>query len=145
MTDKAKKSAGLPEFVPTLELRDRVATSAGAGMDHEQIAIALEISIDALERHFGHELTIGAYRKRMDVFEALHAEAKKGSASAAKLYLALVPQLAAPPAPAPKGDETPEKAQKAPVLGKKEKAQADATTAQVGTDWEALLPSSPTQ
>lgn len=133
----AKKVRGRPEYRPTPQTRRRVAIAAGAGMSHEQIAIALEISRQTLAKHFERELSIGAYRKRMDVVEALHKAANKGSVAAAKAYMALTPAAAAPPVP--KGDEAP-KEPKPVVLGKKEQAQADATTAQVGTDWETLLP-----
>jgi hypothetical protein len=126
-----------------------VAIAAGGGMIHEQIAIAIGISEPTLRKHFGHELTEGAYRKRIEVIEALRKVAAKGNVSAAKAYLALEPQLAAPPFDRP-GESTVDKPAAAPPappqpreLGKKAQAQADAATAHVGTEWEHLLSQQP--
>lgn len=98
-------------------------------MSHEEIALALGISRVTLVKHFGHELTVGAYQRRMEVLEAVHRAARKGNVAAAKAYSQLTPRIAAPP-------ETP--VDDAPK-GKKAQAQADAGTAQVGTEWESLL------
>jgi hypothetical protein len=113
-----------PKLAPTQAQRRLVRVSAGAGLSHEQIAISLELSRSSLERHFAHELTVGAYRCRIDVVVAMFAAAKRGSAAAQKAYLARTPQVAAPPLF---------------KLGKKAQANADAPTAQHGTEWEALL------
>lgn len=132
----AGRKRGRPAFAPTPAQRRRVAIAAGCGMAHEQIAIGLNISRETLEKHFEHELSVGAYERRMEVFEGLHKAAKKGNAAAVKLYAQLNPQIAPPPLErnAP-GAEKPEK-----PLGKKEQAQADAQVAQRGTDWNDLLP-----
>lgn len=112
-------------------------------MAHEQIALALGISRNTLEKHFEHELSIGAYAKRMEVFEALRRAAKKGNVAAARLYLQVEPAIACPPGFSD-GDQKPqEKAAPAEKLGKKEQAQVDATEAHLGTSWEGLL--KPTQ
>lgn len=116
-------------------MRRRVAIAAGCGMSHEEIAIGLDISRPTLEKHFEHELSVGAYQKRMEVFEGLHRAAKKGNAAAVRLFTLINPQIAPPPvhtAAAPKEQKR----------GKKEQAEMDAVTAQQGTDWGDILPSS---
>lgn len=146
-TSDVKRGRGRPPHVPTAASRRKVAVSAGGGMRHEDIALALGISAPTLLKYYGHELSSGAMERRAEVMIALHQAAKKGSSSAARAYLALTPELHAPPAPA-EGDAKPEQpaAPKAAPLGKKEQAQADAATAQQGTEWERLLqPTAPLQ
>lgn len=99
-------------------------------MAHEHIALALGISRPTLEKHFAHELSVGAYQRRMERLRAMHAAAKSGNVAAAKYCDSLEPKVAVPP---PLADEP-----EAP-LGKKQQAQADAQTAQKGTEWEGLL------
>jgi hypothetical protein len=115
-------------------MRQRVAVAAGGGMAHEEIALALGIARNTLEKHFEHELTIGAYAKRLEVLEALRRAAKRGNVAAARLYMQVEPRSACPPQmpPAKEYGET-EK------VGKKAQANAEALTAQNGTDWETLL------
>lgn len=122
-----------PLYKPTVATRRAVAISAGAGMSHEEMAIALKISRNTLEKHFQSELSEGAYQKRMEVVSAMHKAAKAGNVAAQKAYMALTPRLSAPPASPPAPEEKP--------LGKKEQADADAKTAALGSDWEMLLPS----
>lgn len=138
-----KRGRGRPAHVPTAASRRKVAIAAGGGMLHEQIAIALEISTDTLRKYYEHELSVGASQRRVDVLEALYRVViKKGSTSAAKVYLANEPQMAVPPAPQPEAPAAaPEVAAPAPKkLGKKEQAAADAVTAAEGTAWDDLLP-----
>lgn len=135
------KKIGRPSFKPTPALKQKVATAAGAGMSHEEIALALGIARNTLEKHFEHELSIGAYAKRMEVVQALLRAAKKGNVAAARLYMQLEPQIAAPPA---HEGRTSKPAETAPAaspekLGKKEQANADAVEAHLGTGWEGLL------
>jgi hypothetical protein len=113
-------------------MRAKVASSAGAGVSHEQIAIALGISRTTLLKHFGTELSRAAYSRQMDVAHAMYLAAKKGNVAAQKAYMAMTPKASALPLPAPE-------AEKSPKLGKKEQANADAQVAQVGTDWDSLL------
>lgn len=114
-------------------------------MSHEAIALGMGIARNTLEKHFELELSTGAYARRLEVLQAIHAAAKRGNMAAAKAYLAFDPKLAVPPAQAPA--QTPAKpARKAPPPGKKEQAQADALTAANGTDWDGLLtPGTPLQ
>jgi hypothetical protein len=117
-----------PTFKVTAKNKKQVAVAAGAGMDHKDIAAALGISLPTLRKHFKVELKQGANQKRLEVLMSLHAGARKGSASAARLYLAL---LNPPPS--------------AKVLaggpqGKKAQQDEDAKTAHKGTDWDGFLP-----
>lgn len=108
-------------------------------MRHEDIAVALGISRPTLDLYYRQELSEGALGRRLEVLAALHkAAVTKGSSSAAKAYLEHQAELAAPPAPS--GEKPAAEAVKAPNLGKKEQAQADAATAAVGTEWGDLLP-----
>lgn len=133
------KKRGRPAFKPTPAIRRKVAIAAGAGMRHQDIAIGLGISDDTLRKYFDHELSEGALAKRMEVVEAMRKAAIKGSSSAARLYLALEPELTAPPVPV-EADVKPEKPK-----GKKAAAEAEAPNAHIGTDWDKLLPSSTTR
>ncbi|MCR4331216.1 MAG: hypothetical protein NUV34_00705 [Sulfuricaulis sp.] len=131
------KPQGRPEFEPTTKQRRSVSIAAGAGESHEEIAIGIGIAINTLRKHFALELTRGAYERRQEVIEALFGAAvDKGNAAAAKAYLAMTPQVAAPPLP-PDQPVVPE--------GKKAQANAAAVTAQAGTEWESLLTGQPVQ
>lgn len=123
-----------PTFKPTAAQRRQVAIAAGGGMSHEEIAIGLGLARNTLEKHFEAELSSGAYAKRLEVLQAMHAAAKKGNMTAARAYLASEPKASAPPA-------QPEKpgAKKAPALGKKEQANVDAVSAGAGSEWGDLL------
>lgn len=142
-TAGAKKPRGRPPHAPTAAQRRRVSVAAGAGMTREEIAIAIGIDRDTLAKYYEAELSKGALERRMEVFQGLHAAAKRGNSGAAKAYLAIAPQMAAPPLPdAPAAGESAAPPPKTAPLGKKEQAQADAITAQVGTEWGSLLPAS---
>ena len=134
----AKRPRGRPEHKPTPATRRTVSIAAGGGMRHEDIAIALGISRPTLDKWYQAELSEAASLRRMEVMQALYVAAKKGSSAAAKAYLAHDPQISAPPMPA--GEAVAVKPDvKAPPLGKKDQAQADAQTAHVGTEWDSLL------
>lgn len=127
---------GRPPHQPTKANRDRVAIAAGGGMTHAAIAQALGISLPTLSLYYGFELSTGAHLKRMEVVQQLFRSAKKGSVTAGKAFLAHAPEF----------ESTPEEkaeaaaATKPGKLGKKEQAQAEAVGAQVGTEWDDLLP-----
>lgn len=104
-------------------------------MPHESIAQALKIDAKTLRKHYETELASGANLRRAQVLEALFAQARKGSTSAARAYLQNSPQFEALGTVAPAESEKPE------AVGKKEQANRDAVTAAEGTDWGDLLPS----
>lgn len=134
---RKKKKRGRPEYKPTGAVRLKVSIAAGGGMPHEEIAIGLGISRNTLEKHFQHELSVGANERRLEVLEAMHKAATKrgkGNVAAQKAYLAMTPAAVAPPLP---------KEPKPEPLGKKEQANVDAKTAQEGTAWSELLPRPP--
>lgn len=133
------RKRGRPAYAPTAAQRRQVSIAAGGGMSHVDIATALGIARDTLEKHFAVELSAGALGRRMEVLQALHAAAKKGSSSAARAYLQHEATPAVPPPP-----EQPQPTKAEPV-GKKAQAQADAVTAARGTDWDNLLGGVPVQ
>lgn len=104
--------------------------AAGFGMTHEEIAIGIGISRPTLEKHFSLELSTGAYQRRMEVIEAMHAAALKGSAAAGRAFMAMDPRIAPPP---------PDPVEKDVPVGKKEQANQDAKTAHSGTEWHGIL------
>lgn len=142
----AKRAIGRPAHKPTPATRRQVSIAAGGGMRHEDISLALGITRETLRKWYLAELTVVATMRRMEVMQALHVAAKKGSSSAAKAYLAANPQYETPPdgagdwmgAKPPVADSVPAGKPAAP-LGKKEQAQADAVTAGAGTEWDSLL------
>lgn len=150
-----------PPFKVTTILRKQVSVAAGAGMAHAEIATALGISRNTLEKHFRAELSIGSLQKRMEIVQSLYTAAKKGNVAAQKAYLAFTPTAhhpprgvgdtsrqkpeqqaldGIPPAPEKPDDQQPLVQPKAMMLGKKDQAKQDAITAEQGTDWEGLLP-----
>lgn len=141
-----KRSRGRPAYEPTAAVRRKVSLAAGAGMRHEDIAIALGIARDTLAKHFAIELSSAAAARRMEVLIALHKAALKGSSSAAKAYLAAEPEIAAPPGAVAATPAAAAPAPKPAALGKKEQAAIDAQTAHIGTEWADLLktPGAPT-
>lgn len=132
MRRKKGQKRGRPAYRPSKKDRERVAIAAGGGMAHEEIALALGLSRNTLEKHFALELSVGSAAKRFEARQALFGAAKKGRVAAIKAYLAEPAAIAAPPLP--KGDEKPAK-----PLGIKDQRNADATTAAVGTDWQEDL------
>lgn len=110
--------------------------------------MALGINTDTLRKYYEAEMSVGASQRRMEVLQSQYQAAmKKGSTSAARVYLAAEPQFVVPPAPldgppAPAAAPPPSPAPSSigQPQGKKEKAAAEAVTAQAGTEWEGLLP-----
>jgi hypothetical protein len=109
-----------------------VSIAAGAGMSHQNIAIGLGIAKATLEKHFEAELSVGANARRLEIIEVMHKTAKKGNVAAQKAFLAMTPQLAAPPARVDATDET-------QPQGKKAAALVAAQTAGQGTPWADVL------
>jgi hypothetical protein len=123
-----------PSFQPTAATLERVATAAGAGMSHEEIALGLGVTRKTLAKHFRRELSMGACRKRIEIIDAMYRAAMRGNVAAQKAYLALEPRASAPAASPPSGGQE--------KLGKKGQANLDAGTAAAGTEWESLLDAS---
>lgn len=152
-TKPTTRGRGRPAFQATAAMRRKVEIAAGGGMRHEDIALALGICRDTLEKHFQKELSAGANSRRLEVLNALFMSAKKGSSSAAKAYLAISPEFMVPPvaegqqatkgqgaaAAAPVAAPAPVPKPVAQPLGKKGQADEDAKTAHRGTGWEDLL------
>lgn len=121
---------------PTAATRRRVTICAGGGMSHESIAQVLRVDPKTLRKHYESELASGANERRAQVLETLFAQARKGSTSAARLYLRNEPQFEPlSPAAVEPSEPKPEKPN-----GKKEQAQADAVGAESGTGWDGVLP-----
>lgn len=123
-----------PPFKPTAVQRSHVAIAAAGGMAHEEIAQALGIVRNTLEKHFSIELSTGAHKRRLGWLVAMDKAARGGNVAAQKALLSTVPTPLAPPLPTGQPTEKPVK------LGKKEQANADAVGAQAGTEWNDLLP-----
>ena len=135
--------AGRPPFKPTAAQRRQVSIAAGGGMSHESIALVLGVSRNTLEKHFEAELCGGAYQRRFEALQGLHAAAKRGNVSAVKAYLAGTPQFVPPPAAvgdAPAAETPKPAAVKVAPKGKKEAQAEAARTVQQGTVWADLLP-----
>jgi len=62
--------------------------AAGAGVSHELIAAALGITRPTLRRYYRQELSHGAAARRMEMLEALHEAAMRGSVTAIKALFA---------------------------------------------------------
>lgn len=95
-------------------------------MSHDDIALAIGVTRNTLEKHYRDELNAGAVNRRLEVLDAMAKTALGGNVSAQKAFLALTAPGAESGQVAPKG--------------KKEQAAAEAKTAADGTDWEDLLP-----
>jgi transcription elongation factor len=112
-------------------------------MTHEELAIALGIARETLEKHFERELSVVAHQRRLDVLDAMYSTAigskvtgVKPNVAAQKAFVAASIALSPTPSPhTPKVDAPAVEKQK----GKKEQANDDAVTAQVGTEWADLL------
>lgn len=132
-----------PSHKPTAALRRKVSIAAGGGWAHEEIAIALGVSRNTLEKHYAAELTTVAFQRRMEAIEGLHKAARKGNAAAAKAYAAMSPRVAGPPTEAA-GTNRPAVTQLPD--GKKAQLNESAKSAQEGTAWANLLkPPNPLQ
>jgi hypothetical protein len=86
--DKNRK-AGRPAFQPDQRMRRLVASAAGTGNLHRDIAAGLGISRTTLLKYFPGELSTGACARRLEVIAAMFASAMKGRVTAQKGYLAL--------------------------------------------------------
>ena len=93
-----------------------------------------------LAKHYDHELTTGAKEAREEVLEAMRKQAKKGNVAAARLMLTGLqrPDLVSQPTDASLEIVS----MPSQATGVKAQRNEDAKTAQKGTEWATLLPSS---
>ena len=123
-----------PEHEPTVASRRRVTIGAGSGMSHEALALALDISRNTLEKHYGDELSKGAAVRQLEIKESIFRQAKKGNVAAARLYLQGAAQAVPQPTPGSEQEFVP------PIAdGLKAARDRAATTAQQGTEWAGVL------
>lgn len=131
---------GRPAHEPTAISRQKVATAAGGGMSQEDIAIMLKLDAKTLFKHYEHELTVGAREAREEILAAMRKAGKKGNVAAARLYLQ---GIAKPAEPRVVTDASLEiVAMPSQATGVKAQRNEQAKTAQQGTEWQTLLPSS---
>jgi hypothetical protein len=116
-----------PSFKATAVQRERVAVAAAGGMAHAEIALAIGVSRNTLEKHFRSELTEGAQQRRLDVLNAQYRAALEGNVAAQKAFL--LGHATGKKVPSPRKSS----------VGKKTQAERAALTAEVGTEWEELL------
>lgn len=112
----------------TKEWRERVAVLRAGGMEHEEIADAIDCCEKTLRTYFLPELNEGRSAKRAEVVEKLFEMAIGGSVPAMKAFLAL----------GVKADAIP-RVSREPKLGKKERLVKDAETAHHSSGWGELV------
>jgi hypothetical protein len=134
------KTRGRPPHEPTAATKRKVANCKGGGWTQEEIAELLDIDCDTLRKHYRRELTVGARQAREEVLDAVMRAAKDGSMAAARLYL----QGTAKPEPLPQPTDASLEIVSMPsqATGVKAQRNENAKTAQQGTEWATLLPSS---
>jgi hypothetical protein len=110
------------------ELRDRVATLSGAGMDRQAIADAVGCSERTLRTYFLPELNEGKSTKRAEVICKLFDLGMDGNVAALKAFLALSQKAEAIP-----------RAAKPARPGKKEQAIQEAQSGHQDSGWGELL------
>lgn len=133
---------GRPKYEPDDRARAQVRAMAGMGISHDDIARVMQISPPTLRRAFRAELSTGKVEANTKVAASLFrmaTDAQKPNVAAAIFWMKTQCGWVEPRAQAPGRYDLPPAPQR---LGKKEQAQADAKTAQEGTEWDELLPRS---
>jgi hypothetical protein len=125
-----KRGRGRPAFKPTATQRREVEELISCGMKRDDIARAIGISPNTLEKHFPEELATGASRKRAEVIRMLYRNARGGNVSAQRK---LEEMTARAGLEADFNEPAPRK------QGKKEAAAEAALTAGQGSDWGSDL------
>lgn len=139
----SKSKGGRPPYFPTEKDREQTRLLAAMGLAHGEIALVIGVSAPTLRRHFRKELDTGKLEANAKVAAALYRAATdraKPSVVAQIFWLKTQAGWVEPRAPREPVGDPPEA--KTETLGKKVQSNLAARTAQVGTDWEALLPSS---
>lgn len=120
-----------PALKVTKAMRERVTAAKALGMTEAKIALAMGISVSTLQRHFGHELGVGASQAQIEVRTALMRQAKRGNVSAQKFAIGMIDRAnAAAEVSSPLPTES-----KPEALGKKDAATAAAHKAGDGSEW----------
>ncbi len=134
-----KKTRGRPSYKPTEQARLMVRALRVDNRTQEEIAQALSISIDTLQRHYAVELAAGDITLRAEILLKLASQARKGNVSSARLFITMTSKAAAQREAKQAEDEIFNEKPKPKALGKKEQAVEDALTAGEGSDWGNLL------
>jgi hypothetical protein len=134
--DPARNKGGRPQHEPTEKMRQQITLLAGLGLSQDGIAQVVGLTGPTLRKHYKKELASGAHQANAKVAASLYSMAtssSKPNVAAAIFWLKTRAGWREAEAAPPFVEERP------PRLGKKEEANLNAVTAQVGTTWEALL------
>lgn len=126
-----RKKAGRPRFAPTAAQRQEVARLRAVGMELQEIAAVIGISVPTLNLHFAFELTEGAAKKKAAVYRALEKNALAGNVSAQKAMILQFEKAAA----VPQATRT----RKEPAPGKKELLEREAMEVPATPRWGNLI------
>jgi AraC-like DNA-binding protein len=127
---------GRPAYEPTQAERDDVKLWAADDWTEDRMARQLGISRTTLRKYFEAEIEFGADQVRTQALRDLRRASRLGKVAASAKLLQLsgfVPPSAPASAPLDRPDLVDDR------LGKKERAQIDARTAEAGTSWASLL------
>ncbi len=132
---------GRPPHEPNEKTRSQVKTLAAMGIEVPDIVKVIGLSAPTLRKHYKHELQTGKIEANAKVAGTLYklaTDATKPNVTAAIFWLKTQAGWR-------EADQRPFFVEevKPPKIGKKDAANAAATTAQVGTTWEALLAPDP--
>lgn len=140
---------GRPTFTPTTEQRKEVELLGRYGIPHEDIAVAVGISLPTLYKHFRLDLDVALVKANAKVAESIFMQAvgapaqyyPPGHPNAGKVMRAEQPRVLAAGIWWERTRSG--RSEYAPLrpkpLGKKEAAQLAATSAAKGTDWAELV------
>ena len=98
-------------------------------MSKVAIAVALDVAVETLNKHFSFDLEIAVAKRTAAVMMARYRAAIGGNIAAQTKFLELAGAV----------PSKPKRRAKSPRLGKKEQAMRDARSADQGTEWEDLL------
>ena len=127
---------GRPPYEPTQADREDVKLWAADSWPEDRMARQLGISRTTLRKYFEAEIEFGADQVRTQALRDLRRASRLGKVAASAKLLQLsgfVPPSAPTAAPLDRPDMVDDR------LGKKERAQIDARTAEAGTSWASLL------
>ncbi|MEM7301907.1 MAG: helix-turn-helix domain-containing protein [Pseudomonadota bacterium] len=126
---------GRPAHEPTEEMFNKISRLKAAGMTHEQIAQAVQLSENTVRKYYLRALENGAALAKAELIGHLWESAERGVVGAIRTLREILDAGEAAP-PMPKGGSalTPEKVEK---LGKKAQLIEDAKN--VPEDWDRLL------